>query len=37
MSSNWLQGAFTYKGNMIDMPTMKQAENTAKLATLKTS
>ncbi|KAH1025328.1 hypothetical protein HUJ05_010070 [Dendroctonus ponderosae] len=31
------QGAFTYKGNMIDMPTMKQAENTAKLARLKTS
>ncbi|KAH1016123.1 hypothetical protein HUJ04_007394 [Dendroctonus ponderosae] len=30
-------GAFTYKGNMIDMPTMKQAENTAKLARLKTS
>ncbi|XP_019760261.2 citramalyl-CoA lyase, mitochondrial [Dendroctonus ponderosae] len=31
------KGAFTYKGNMIDMPTMKQAENTAKLARLKTS
>ncbi|XP_076263929.1 citramalyl-CoA lyase, mitochondrial-like [Rhynchophorus ferrugineus] len=29
------KGAFTYKGTMIDMPTMKQAENIVKLAKLK--
>ncbi|XP_030763082.1 citramalyl-CoA lyase, mitochondrial-like isoform X1 [Sitophilus oryzae] len=29
------KGAFTYKGSMIDMPTMRQAENVIKLANLK--
>lgn len=28
------QGAFTYRGSMIDMPTMKQAQNIMKLAKL---
>ncbi|XP_050298974.1 citramalyl-CoA lyase, mitochondrial-like [Anthonomus grandis grandis] len=29
------KGAFTYRGSMIDMPTMRQAENIVKLAQLK--